>query len=205
MDYKKNVSQQVPPLLGVARQMFEGDNVYVVNERAEIGKSYSFICPRCHQIFISKTLSNEVKKVKCPNCDTYIYFGSSGEEPEMDGRQTRIDRIAHAVDSHTSGVLTCRKGNSAVEYPLKTGVNIIGRYDEIEKSDISLNDETASRRSVSIEVIKGGQTGKNIYKLVVLRTTNAVFVNKNVLYAGNSVYLNHGDTIRIGTTVFTLM
>ena len=38
-----------------------------------------------------------------------------------------------------------------------------------------------------------------------MRTTNAVYVNHNALYSKSSIYLNYGDTIKVGETVFTLM
>ena len=53
------------PLLGEAQQMFEGDNIYVVHERAIVGKVYSFICPRCHSVFISKTVTVRLWKCSC--------------------------------------------------------------------------------------------------------------------------------------------
>lgn len=74
-----------------------------------------------------------------------------------------------------------------------------------KKSDIMLNDATASRRSVRISVVKGESSGKYIFKLTVMRTTNAVYVNHNALYNKSSVYFNYGDTIKIGETVFSLM
>ena len=58
------------PLLGEPQQLFEGENVYVIHEKAQIGKMYSFKCPQCHSIFISKTTNDEVVRIKCPECDS---------------------------------------------------------------------------------------------------------------------------------------
>jgi len=44
----------VYPLLGTPQQMFKEENVYVIHEKAEIGKIYSIICPNCHSLFFSK-------------------------------------------------------------------------------------------------------------------------------------------------------
>ena len=66
-------------------------------------------------------------------------------------------------------------------------------------------DNTASRRSVKIAVTRGEKSGKYNIKLTVLRTTNAVYVNNNALYSKSSIYLNYGDTFKVGGTVFTLI
>ena len=85
------------------------------------------------------------------------------------------------------------------------GETTIGRKSNDVPSDIGLDDGTASRRSVKIVVTRGEQTGKYIFKLVVLRTTNAVYVNQNALYNNSEIYLNYGDTIKLGETTLTLL
>ncbi len=200
---EKTYRREHYPLLGEPRLMFEGDNVYVVNESAEIGKTYSFICPRCHTHFISQTLTDEVQKTKCPDCETYICYSTKGRAGIPVRMRTQV--ITNNPIATQSGILVWTEGESVRNYSLKQGSTIIGRRDDKEPSDISINDITASRRSVRIEVTKGEQTGRHIFKLVVLRTTNAVYVNHNALYTNSSIYLNYGDTIKIGETVFTLM
>lgn len=81
----------------------------------------------------------------------------------------------------------------------------IGRSDDKDPSDISINDMTASRQSVKIDITRGEQSGGYIYKLSVLRTTNAVYVNHNAMYANDRVYLNLGDIIKVGQTSFTIV
>lgn len=191
------------PLLGEPRQLFDGDNVYVVYERAEINKLYSFICPCCHTVFISKTENDEVVKIKCPECDTYICFSSQGEPESTSIRRTQI--INESETSLDEGVLVWNSNGEAFSHVLMPGETTIGRRDNDVVSDISIDDNTVSRRSVKIIVSKGEQTGRYIFKLVVLRTTNAVFVNHNALYTDSSVYLNYGDTIKVGKTVLTLL
>ena len=91
------------------------------------------------------------------------------------------------------------------KYALKPGTITIGRKDDKSPSDIALEDVTASRQSVKIEITKGEQSGGYIFKLTVLRTTNAVYVNHNAMYTNDRVYLNLGDIIKIGQTSFTLV
>lgn len=191
------------PLLGEAQQMFEGDNIYVVHERAIVGKVYSFICPRCHSVFISKTVNDDVVKVKCPECDTYICFSSQGERQDSTIRRTQI--INGNESSTLEGVLVWSNNGHVESKVLMPGETTIGRKSNDVPSDIGLDDGTASRRSVKIVVTRGEQTGKYIFKLVVLRTTNAVYVNQNALYNNSEIYLNYGDTIKLGETTLTLL
>lgn len=191
------------PLLGEAQQMFEGDNIYVVHERAIVDKVYSFICPRCHSVFISKTVNDDVVKVKCPECDTYICFSSQGERQDSTIRRTQI--INGNESSTLEGVLVWSNNGHVESKVLMPGETTIGRKSNDVPSDIELDDGTASRRSVKIVVTRGEQTGKYIFKLVVLRTTNAVYVNQNALYNNSEIYLNYGDTIKLGETTLTLL
>ena len=191
------------PLLGEAQQMFEGDNIYVVHERAIVDKIYSFICPRCHSVFISKTINDDVVKIKCPECDTYICFSSQGEKQDSTIRRTQI--INGSESSTLEGVLVWSNNGHVESKVLMPGEMTIGRKSNDVPSDIGLDDGTASRRSVKIVVTRGEQTGKYIFKLVVLRTTNAVYVNQNALYNNSEIYLNYGDTIKLGETTLTLL
>ena len=126
------------PLLGEPQQLFDGDNVYVIHEKAQIGKVYSFKCPQCHSIFISKTDSDEVMKIKCPECDTYICFSSHGEDGEPVKRRTQI--IAESEYPTREGILVWNKDGQIKSHVLFPGETIIGRADSSEPSDISIED-----------------------------------------------------------------
>jgi FHA domain. len=86
---------------------------------------------------------------------------------------------------------------------LKVGSNIIGRKDYDMPSDISFDDDYMSRRSVSIDVEKDTNRAGYKFKLTVINAANPVFVGSTQLYVGNSIYLNYGDTIKMGNTVMT--
>lgn len=193
------------PLLGVPRQLFEGDNTFVVYERAEPGKTYTFVCPRCHHAFLSSTNDSSVKKVKCPECETYICFSTSVSEPASAVRFTHVSPTDSTLRRSSSVVLVWNDGNLLQKFALKPGTITIGRSDDKDPSDISINDMTASRQSVKIDITRGEQSGGYIYKLTVLRTTNAVYVNHNAMYANDRVYLNLGDIIKVGQTSFTIV
>ena len=93
-----------------------------------------------------------------------------------------------------------RFGLSRKVYPLSLGRNTIGRYDEELHSDIEVKGDTfMSRRSVCIDVTE--QDGACLFKLSVLNATNPVLHNERPLIAGESLYLNYGDCIRLGSTL----
>ncbi len=201
MDKYHQVDQY--PLLGTPQQMFKGENIYVIHEKAEIGKFYSFKCPNCHSSFVSRTMNEEVVNIKCPECDTYICFSSRGKEGVPANRRTRI--IVENAFSTQEGVLVWHENGQKMSRVLSPGEITIGRADTYEPSDVSIEDNTASRRSVKIVVTKGEQSAKYNFRLTVLRTTNPIYVNNNALYADSSIYLNYGDNFKVGETVFTLI
>ena len=209
MDKNKNTTSsentQEHPLLGVPRQLFEGENVFVVYERAEPDKTYTFICPRCHHAFLASTNDSNVKKIKCPECETYICFSTSGSEPASAVRLTRVSPTDSTLRRNPSVNIVWNDGYKLQKLALKPGTITIGRKDDKTPSDIAIDDMTASRRSVKIEITKGEQSGGYIFKLTVLRTTNAVYVNHNAMYTNDRVHLNLGDIIKIGQTSFTLV
>lgn len=77
----------------------------------------------------------------------------------------------------------------------------IGRKDDEMPSNISVNDPYMSRQSAKLETIRkdNGYT----FKFTVVNASNPVFVNDTHLKPGNSIYLNYGDTIKLGKTRFT--
>ncbi len=96
------------------------------------------------------------------------------------------------------GGLLGKMGNTS--FPLHEGQNTIGRADVDLPSDIEIkNDTTVSRRSVAIEVTNKEGKGYQ-FKLKVLRALNPVMHNDKPLIEGEIVYLNYGDSIRLGKT-----
>jgi hypothetical protein len=190
-------------LLGNPVRMFDGDNIYVISEMAEVGQTYGIVCPTCHNYFDVKVEREENYKVKCPECETLICFSSTHEGNAQSVADTNIHRTQVSLRSKmmkSAGLLKWTLDGKEQTKKLKKGTYIIGRQDPLEPSDISLSDTTASRRSVQIEVHKGARSGNYSFKLTVLKTTNAVFVNNNMLYANDCVYLNYGDILKVGDT-----
>jgi hypothetical protein len=90
-------------------------------------------------------------------------------------------------------------GLVAERYKLSEGKTIIGRDDYDEPSDISIkDDDTISRRSISIEVVADDYGFDYILK--VLNASNPVRVNGKQIKQGEKTYLDLGDVITIGHT-----
>ncbi len=104
-------------------------------------------------------------------------------------------------DSIISGEIVWGGVLSPKHHTIGTMPVTIGRKDRNEPSEISLNDDYVSRQSAVIEPIRN-ESGF-LYKFTVLRASNPVFVNGRELLVGNSIYLNYGDTIKLGKTTLT--
>lgn len=89
---------------------------------------------------------------------------------------------------------------------LHFGSNVIGRYDPDALSDINIDDEYVSRRSVEITVSKIPGGKGEIYRMSLLRQPkNPVTVNsKELTMESGVINLNYNDKIKLGHTVMTL-
>ena len=89
---------------------------------------------------------------------------------------------------------------------LKFGANVVGRNDPEAPSDINIDDDYVSRRSVEITVSKIPGGRDEVYKMILLREpSNPVFVNSQQLAMNSgAIYLNYNDKITLGRTVLTL-
>ena len=140
-----------------------------------VNERYEVVCPHCHAhkiSFQSKVPGD--KAFACPRC--------KGPLKAFVKQKTK----PHASDSAQfirGKLVLLRKYLLNKDFPLREGRNIIGREDASAPSDISIKgDKTMSRRSVQID----------------MNTTE----NGSVLMNGESVSLNFGDTIVMGTTKF---
>ena len=135
-------------------------------------------CPHCNQSVIFMVKNHKVVEIK-PNGTIIITYPVCGKA------QLRVVKLLNI---------------NAKTYQLIAGRYTIGRYDESVHSDIEFKDDmTMSRRSVQIDV-KSNDSGSLSYKLTVLKCMNPVYHNNKPLVKGESVYLNYGDTIKLGKT-----
>ena len=159
-----------------------------------VGEECVFLCPHCKAQEIGFTTEKPgLRSLACPKCRGPVKF-------EVRKKTERIV-ITEQIQTFRGKLLLLRRGWINKEYKLPEGHHIVGRYDEDQPSDISVkNDDSVSRRSVSIDV---ALTGKGYtFKLTVLKATNPVLHNNTPLLPGESVSLNFGDSIQLGKTKF---
>ena len=199
METNHNISV---PILGVA-QLVKG-NAYIVHEKAIVGECYTVICPKCNKQLRLHPDKNGPHIEVCPDCKAQIGYNSKvvvRKEEGTDDRHTEINRMLLNKDHAGKGGRLVWGFLGRHSANLSVGENTVGRKDTNSPSDISIDDAYMSRRSISIDVEE--KSGAYSFKLTVLKAANPVMVNSNELYIGNSIYLNYGDTIRLGNTVLT--
>ncbi len=178
--------------------------IYVINSKAEIGEEYFVKCPVCGNELDIVAKKTEADKVIC-SCKTVIAFvgkpAPSSEEAEPEEKvepKKDTEKIQKRKRIKRNGLIQWGVWPFKQSYTLSEGSNIIGRTDKSEPSDIQIKDSYVSRRSVNIEVSESGE-GYH-FKFKVLRAANPVYVNGHEHDEGTSIYLNDGDTIRLGST-----
>jgi len=192
-----------------------GGKVYRIMDKATMGKSYTIVCEKCGRQFVTtpKLLKGNIEK--CPECKAiYGYNAKMVTVKPKKGEKGNGEIDDSALETETSkfNLRNVLKSPGVLEWgtfpfkktaPLHLGANTIGRKDNKESSDISFKDEYMSRKSVVIDVEKDANRSGYRFKLTVLKASNPVIVGSNQLMVGNSIYLNYGDTIKLGNTVIT--
>ena len=152
----------------------------------------------------------------CSNCKSKMKIRLNGETAEVveyekkdiptkkSENQQQPTKVISSQSSTNMGKLVVVRFHGLLgrkTYHLHAGSNTIGRCDANLPSDIEIKDDSyMSRRSVAIEVI---QTEKGyLFKMNVLNASNPVYHNNKPLVVGESLYLNYGDSIKLGKTTF---
>ncbi|MDO4181591.1 MAG: FHA domain-containing protein [Bacteroidales bacterium] len=178
-------------------------------------------CPYCKQVFaIKKPEKSGNYRIVCPNpnCKKDIRLklvahpiqmqgqGSAPVQPENEPKDTAQTpptkiKMGEEFRLHKARLIQQRKFKSNIVHQLSEGRNLIGRKDDVNSSDISIEgDNTISRQSVEI-IMERTEKGY-LFKLNVLRAKNPVYLNKAQLTEGEGMYLDYGDIIRLGKTSF---
>ena len=153
-----------------------------------------------------------------PSEKTDVQPSEKPAESEKD-QKAETDRVSHTTTITDDGHFK-KNANAALVYGgrfgglfgkktvkrLKFGANVVGRNDPGEPSDINIDDDYVSRRSVEITVSKIPGGKDEVYKMILLREpSNPVFVNSQQLTMNSgAIYLNYNDKITLGRTVLTL-
>lgn len=217
------------PLLGKVKELRPG--IYAVLKKAEPEKKYVIICPKCGKVMFIKGQQKSRWKETCGSCQTNVWIVGKiaeeqksvekeeqkpvKEEPVISSKSKKEEKSSDKKEEDVP-VKTQKhsiKGLSSTgkfvwggffrkkSYVLKVGVNYIGRTDTECPSDMMIDDEYASRRSVKVEVEKGSKG--YLFKLTVISATNPVLYNGKYLGEEHSVYINYGDIITLGNTRIT--
>ena len=200
--------QNSHPILGTPVRVDGG--AYIVKNRAFVGKIYTVVCPKCQKPLLVKAPSAKIFKATCKACGTSVcYRGMEEASKPVSSQEAKLKEKDADKPNPTykygrpearlewGGFLSRKHYNIQ-----RSGKHYIGRDDDELRSDISIQDEYVSRRSVLIEAIpKGGK--ECLYKLTVNSATNPVLINGQAKNVGESIYLNYGDTILVGNTTLT--
>ena len=192
--------------------------LFVKSLRAE--REYVFDCPKCGTENTVTFGKPGMKKYFCKKCE--VKFTASVKEPKNDEEKSQVvktEGVSHTITITDDGYFK-KKANAALVYGgrfgglfgkktvkrLKFGANVVGRNDPGEPSDINIDDDYVSRRSVEITVSKMPGGKNEVYKMTLLREpSNPVFVNSQQLTMNSgAIYLNYNDKITLGRTVMTL-
>lgn len=170
------------------------NNPVYLKEDFIVGETFKFLCPHCKQQELGMTPQKSGRKeFACPLCHGKLV---ADVRPKTKIVDTFLPPIINGK------LVLLRKGWFNKSYSLPVGKHTIGRYDETNRSEIMVgNDSTMSRRSVEIDVSHTGEKGFR-FKLTVLRAANPVLHNNQPLNIGESVSLNFGDSIILGKTKF---
>jgi len=204
------------PVLKEAVESQKQKGTYIMRDKAEVGKVYLMECPACHKASMVKAKEPKPFICTCNYCKTKTLIvgcqtGSQqaltakpqqGTKENTNQESLPTDKIRiHSGKAQTSGKLVWGGLLRRKSYLLYEGANYIGRNDSEIPSDVTIDDEYVSRRSILIEVIPvaKGYT----YKLTVKKCTNPVLINGKEQQVGNSINLNYGDTILVGNTTLT--
>lgn len=97
--------------------------------------------------------------------------------------------------------LEIRNKESKERYPLRIGIQVIGRKSVEKFSDIPLDieDKTVSRTHCIIEGLKDAKDNL-CYILLEKNSKNGVYLNGNKLTKDDELYLEDGDEIQLGHT-----
>lgn len=198
--------------------------------RLKIGVEYVFECAMCGKESTRTFTKEQAEKHLCPHCGAahLVMVVQPKPAPAEKQEKTKTPEIEEAtkeeeeVKTNTTmfdepSLFRQRKKTGAVlthggmfgghlkgkAEPLYEGVNTVGRNDNQEPSDINLDDDYVSRRSIEIIALKAPGNSGYSFRLTVHKASNGVYVNGKRLETGEQVYLQYGDKIKLGKTTLT--
>lgn len=188
MNSSENENCNELPLLGTVEHVKA--NLWVVKKGVAAGQTYAVNCPGCQKTLTTNPEGNGTVKLKCDNCGATIGYNSYD-----------ATRIVPVDGKERKGMLQWGKCFSRHRAELKMGINIVGRADKGQPSDICIDDSTVSRQSVCINVTFDQKKRNHLFQLTVQHAKNEVLVNGMQLQPGQGLFLESGDKIKLGNTI----
>jgi len=156
-----------------------------VDEKKAPSGITSFPCPKCKNAIPMEYLEQMLQRRSDKTVDTVVVKGASVSGGGGLGQIT---------------VLTAHDTPEQV-YPLKEGINIIGRAAKTSGADIGIQtgDKTMSRTHIKIEVKKSPRGGY-FHQLSDNNSRNNTLYNGNNLESEDIIVLKDGDELVLGRT-----
>lgn len=193
-------------------------SVLVPANMVKIGHN-KVLCPKCktsYEFDIEPT-EDELLKCQTTDCDAKLIkpdrgdgiyscvCDKCGQEYSLVVQGEKVVKVTMKTPKPISPTRQCAmklvigRFFGKKEYVLSKGIHYVGRSDDVNTSNLPINDKYASARSVRIDVNENG--GSLVYKLTVERAKNPVYHNSRELTIGDIVYLTYGDTLKLGKTL----
>jgi len=171
-------------------------------------------CPTCGaRLTVIDSPANQGKSVKCPICKEKHPFSSfqvvtSATIDENDRTQIGVGRNPKDATELPDRVLQKESGylvdGNMNEYPLKEGINLIGRrtFNSPSTANVAIEtiDRGFSRRHLYVEVstVHGGNTHYLAYNA---ENKNPTTINTIPIEQGDKILLHDGDVIKSSKTI----
>ena len=146
-------------------------------------------CPNCHKRFTVEYFDGlEAKQVQCDCCKLTLPFNSF----------LKVHRTVVKPVTPVIGQLQIKTTGDI--YPLFEGEYIVGRTGTAKEAGLKLavSDRSMSRLHLKMKVVK---VSFNYYHIVEnAENKKPTYINGRELQQGEVVYLNYGDTLKMGET-----
>ena len=167
-------------------------------------------CGKCKVVleYDPEQLNKTKPRIKCPKCNA-INEVPVNRDVNTEVVKNNEDTIIKSYNNEDVGwiVVHDEKLNTKT-YPLRLGVNVIGRKSISKPCDIMIetDDKYMSRNHCAIEVVKN-RRGQYDYIIYEVSSTNGTFINASIdkkLSQHDQIYLKDGNTIQMGHTKVVL-
>lgn len=174
----------------------------------------SIICPNqncAKKLKFRLPVNPGIYKLQCKHCGSLIQVdikstvSHNSDKPslveiEEKEKKSSATQIVNASSMNQMVLVQKRRILADHVHKLRIGDTLLGRESTTHPSDIQFSDEFMSTQSVKITTIYDDRGFS--YKLMVMRATNPVYYNGQILSEGETIFIKSNDAIIIGKTKF---